>query len=816
MTIQKRYIFSIHFFFIIATGIHGFAQSSVTIYSDKENDSIKAIVNLLKGELQKAGNTIYLDDCSRFEGKGIFLDYCSGKKNKEIKNKGAEAVVVKSSNNSVYISGNSAIAVEHGIFIYLEKLGYRYFLPHPDWYIVPTKPSLFPSFSYLGEPSFLHRRIWYSYGTGSKSATVDYYFWMKANRFGSSIFANFGHAYDEIVSRNWETFKKHPEWFFPKLTNTEKMPSDPKFNLADESLVQFLIDDALKVIEEKRKKGDPSYKVISMMPSDGPGTCSSPACLKLGPTITDRVFYLVNRVAKAVRKKYPDVWIGGMSYSEYATPPTKKLEPNTIVNIATAFNPSGYSLDQLIKLWSEKAGKTGLYDYLSLYNWDKDIPGQSQASSADTYVNILRKYYKLGIRSFEAETTVGISKGLGHYLIGRLLWNINDDTKKSGEEFFNLCFGSIETEMKALWKEWDSYPFKTVREKDLANWIDIITEAVRKVNDPKIRKRVFHIKSYLYYLSLYNDFISDNSEEKRIALLTFSNRMTDYASFAGYPALWDLGNGTGIPGFKYNDPNAKYRHNTSAVTENEITQGLSKARSRMKVITGLRKFTFSKSFKIAPGAEKWKGRIGDGTNDQNAFWMGADFIMKIEKQGKLNYIDFIGGFSTTVYEKPITISIYPYNPSGIPSGKSIFKYDYNGVRTVKRISLASLKPGNYIVHITDPAEIFRPKFSPAIAHSLIVTPQQQLKGTYANHLFLYVPPGTKKFSVLKYEAKFLTPTGRVVDLANKIVEEAEVTVKPGEEGIWKLTFFSGELYFEGLPPVMGTVADRMLIPDNVK
>ncbi|MBK9938144.1 MAG: hypothetical protein IPP02_07070 [Chitinophagaceae bacterium] len=126
-------------------------------------------------------------------------------------------------------------------------------MPHPDWHIVPIKVNLFGSFNYIGEPSFLHRRIWYSYGTGSDKANADYEFWFKANRLGTSVYANFGHAYDDIVYRNWDVFKLHPEWFFPRLNNTTKIPDDPKFNLADESLVQFIISDALKVIESRKK-----------------------------------------------------------------------------------------------------------------------------------------------------------------------------------------------------------------------------------------------------------------------------------------------------------------------------------------------------------------------------------------------------------------------------------------------------------------------------------------------------------------------------------------------------------------------------------
>ncbi|MBK8698259.1 MAG: hypothetical protein IPN29_01305 [Saprospiraceae bacterium] len=71
-------------------------------------------------------------------------------------------------------------------------------------------------------------------------------------------------------------------------------------------------------------------------------------------TITDRVYSLINRVAKAVNQKHPGTLISGMAYSEYSAPPTKKLEPNTFVSIATAFNYTKYSTEQLIQEWSKK------------------------------------------------------------------------------------------------------------------------------------------------------------------------------------------------------------------------------------------------------------------------------------------------------------------------------------------------------------------------------------------------------------------------------------------------------------------------------
>lgn len=808
-------------FILFSFGLYGNvnAQTRITIYANQaNNDTVLKAIKVLQGQLgSNSAATFEIKDERLFSGSGILLSaqpaswprFADG-----LKGKSVEAVSVKSSKKGITIVGNSQLAVQHGVFIYLDALGFRYYFPNPDWYILPSVTSFFPKIERLDDPSFVHRRIWYSYGTGSPKAEADYNFWFQANRLGTSVYANFGHAYDDIVYRNWEVFKKHKEWFFPPLANTATMPADPKFNLADESLLQFVIEDAVKRIEAKRKAGDQSYKMVSMMPSDGLGTCNTPACLRLGSTITDRVFYFSDRVAKALRQKYPDVWIGGMSYGEYAEPPTNKLEPNTYVNIATAFNSSKYSTEDLIRLWSQKAGRTGIYDYLSLYNWDWDMPGQSQASHYTRYINTLKKYYNLGVRGFEAETNVGINKGIGHYLISNLLWDMKDDWKKREAEFFSLCFGNVADDVKKIWKDWESYSFKYVRDKDLADWIDALNDVVKKTQDVRIQKRLFQMKAYLYYLVLYNQFSKSKTEENRIKLLSYGYKMTDLAIFAGYPSLWDLGNGTGLPGFSYNDPNAKYKLNKQPVTEQDIESALAGYRRLVKKQDRFREFPLTSQFKLAPVAEIWKPEASGKSDENNSLWMGADYLIRIARQGKDNYIDFAGGFAKTS-DKPIRITISKYSPDMQADKEVVLTYDYKQMEVNERIVLDKLVPGYYVVNVVDYSKIFKPHFSISIAYSLIITPGQQLKG-YANHLYIYVPEDVSKFSVTKYEAKLVTPTGRVVDLANKIVEEAIVDVKPGEHGMWKLIFFSGELYFEGLPPVMGPVANRMLIPDNVK
>ncbi len=170
--------------------------------------------------------------------------------------------------------------------------------------------------------------------------------------------------------------------------------------MTKEDLVQLIIRDTEKQIETSLKGKTQLYKMISLSPSDGLGTCNSPACRALG-TMTDRVFYLVNRVAKAIQKKYPSSLIGCLAYGEYINPPSKNVEPNVFVGVTTAFNSSKLSTEQLVEGWRKKerwlvfmitsAGISGILMYL----------GQSLASKPADVIKSIKKYYAKGVRAYD-------------------------------------------------------------------------------------------------------------------------------------------------------------------------------------------------------------------------------------------------------------------------------------------------------------------------------------------------------------------------------------------------------------------------------
>ena len=56
-------------------------------------------------------------------------------------------------------------------------------------------------------------------------------------------------------------------------------------------------------------------------------------CRKLG-TATDRVIHLANQVARGLRAKYPEAWVGLYAYSSHRLPPTIDVQANVYVQVA--------------------------------------------------------------------------------------------------------------------------------------------------------------------------------------------------------------------------------------------------------------------------------------------------------------------------------------------------------------------------------------------------------------------------------------------------------------------------------------------------
>ena len=281
-----------------------------------QEEEINEIASTLQNELKKTGIALERSAIHLFRLTQADL------KKYDLGNKPADAFYIKTNSQSIDIRSQSVAGLRNGIYWYLQRLGFRFYFPGETWQYIPQHEAVFKTLERTVTPSYSHRRIWYAYGTGSEKADKEYRKWADANLLGGDE-VNTGHSYDALVNRNKNVFLQHPEYFAQKVEKG-KIPPNPKFEPGNEQLVQLLINDAFTQIETRKKKIGQPPGMISMDPSDGGGFSTSASALKIGGP-SEQTFYLANRVAKAIRDKYPAIKVGLYAYNLHAAPPKFEL-----------------------------------------------------------------------------------------------------------------------------------------------------------------------------------------------------------------------------------------------------------------------------------------------------------------------------------------------------------------------------------------------------------------------------------------------------------------------------------------------------------
>ena len=734
----------------------------------------------------------------------------------ELKNYSPEGFYINAG-KKVVIVGNSALALQHAVFVYLEQLGFRFFLPGEVWHVIPQISTPLVRFKKLAQPFYITRIL--ANGNGynkNKKVENDFNFWAKANRLGGSFPIRVGHSYQTIVSNNIEVFKQHPEYFADQVDKTGS-PYAAKFNVANKKLVELVIEDAKKRQRVFKQTGQ-VINMVSMEPSDGGGFCTSPECLKIGST-SDQVFYLANAVAREFRKEYPGIWIGTLAYNEHIEPTKYDLEPNIFVMVTNGFNRSKYSTTELLEIWNKKAKKIGVYEYLSVYAWDNDLPGRSNATNLDFLKKSIEAYYKSGARVYLGETTIGwASKGLGQYIISKLLWDYRLNVDSLADDFYSKCFGKAAPVMKRLYKSWEASPDGLISDNALGEWLGWVNEADQMVSDNLIKERLNYIKIYLHYLVLYRKLKTNPTIENLNQVMGFAYRTVDVSAFATVPAM------TSLPfysGFKGNGLYDKKEHvwmrNAKPISPKELNSLFMNDLKSVKKVEGLRTFEYGKKF-YKNEKMKIASKMKPG-NTAPSFTGETSFLVRIDKQSKDNFFEIKSGYAARPADaKTVKIKVYKYSQYQALKDEAdiIFSAEQSEKLIEKKISLQTLEAGDYLLKVEDQFKMFSLKFSPPVTFSVIMSAEKSLltsSVTGLNTFYFSVLPGTKRFIIHKTKVlKLMSPAGRLLEYMNNNQESIVVEVKENETGLWQIFGQGGHLHIEGVPPYLGVIPEKMLLP----
>lgn len=452
---------------------------------------------------------------------------------------GEEGFVIKVKGENLLILGNTPQGVQHGVFALLEAMGCRWFFPDPVWTIIPRKRDLRIDVDLREKPVFKWRNIWYEWGAPTPTLRQNYEEWVKHNRLGGSFPVDCGHAYERYIPSS--LFSEHPEWF--SLVNGKHQPT--QLCVTNPEMQRFLIEKILAIFRQ-----EPQRAMLSIEPNDGGGYCECEKCRALG-SVSDQVFYLANIVAKAVRKEFPNKWVGLYAYAFHSEPPRFNLEQGVYVEITTGFRYTSLSFEEQVRKFRERGATLGVYDYFSVFPWDWDLPGSAKAGRFYELAKDIKRYHQLGFVSLTAESSCNWGpNGFGYWMASKLMWNPRLDPRDLFRDFCQKAFGRGAPYVSKIYERWAKGERFSPRQLKLS-LLDL-QEAYNKENDPGVRKRLNQLAMYLHYLRLWLDYEHSarwdewgnlvNPPEEIIKrahdFIVFSRRIMDTGVIHAFPLLF--------------------------------------------------------------------------------------------------------------------------------------------------------------------------------------------------------------------------------------------------------------------------------------
>ncbi len=699
---------------------------------------------------------------------------------------------------NLWLVGRTPLGLQNAVWEFFHKIGYRQYFPSVRWEIWPSRDSLAVAFDEERGPSFFIRLL----TVGVKTATWPQNHlmveeWKKRNHLISGFRLETGHVYQDIVRRNQDHFKAHPE----DLLENDKLDASRSSVL--DLVGQYALDDLQK---------NPWKDSVSMDPSDGGGwRKDSPV-----GSPSNQAVILANHVARVIQARFPGRKVGIYAYNEHSSPPDKAVDPNVIVSIATSFILDGKTTPELIEGWRKKGATLGIRDYLSVFSWDRDLPGQSVASNVSKLAKELHFYHAQGIRYWRSEgSTAWGPHGLGYYVASRLLWNIGEDPLALMEEFYTTAFGAAAPEMKVFYETYLSGERQPLISSDLiGRMYRSLQSALEKADSPAVVNRIEDLIIYTYYIEQQTAYQNAEGKERAIAyeaLARFSYRarerniINSYAVFRNFPRR-DPGL-SGLPGatakdHPFKDETPIGHEELVAIVEQGIAgnpiAGFDPVGYSTRLIPGLVEGVPSPS--TAPIRVR-------GINQLHLFAPSAETRFEFAVRGGLIYRNR-GPVRLRLYSSRNVLVDEPVDEQEIPADTEV--HTVHLTTPFQGLHRLEVSDGRDLTEINWPS-------GQAVTLPMVRNGGVTLYGTHT--LGFYVPHGTVAVAGYASRSKgsIRLPDGDVALRFDDLKEAGyfSVDVPGGADGKWwQLTSNGGKLLLT-VPPYLARSPDELLLPEEV-
>jgi len=334
-----------------------------------------------------------------------------------------EGILLRTLGNTVIITGEGHVGIQHAVHTFLESLGCRYLWPGELGKVVPYREALHaPELNRRESPQMCMRNLRSISASSDRSQGGLVRLGVSTKHYGEMIRAGSmtlqkGRGWPgwhrlgirELVYRGhsftgyWEGHgKEHPEWFALQPTGIRDQSvssSRPRFCHSNRQLIDQVIKDKCAELE-----AEPGQAGVALGLPDGGQTsfCLCGNCRKLDPvdaqerqfldcsvgvqwrfsyrSLTDRVLWFSNEIAKGVAARFPDKYLSYDVYSAYSAPPVA-VRPHPNLLIACVPGSSMYRSEEsrerqfrFLAKWASFGNRMFLRPNILLANWSTVVP----------------------------------------------------------------------------------------------------------------------------------------------------------------------------------------------------------------------------------------------------------------------------------------------------------------------------------------------------------------------------------------------------------------------------------------------------------
>ena len=366
---------------------------------------------------------------------------------------GDEGFVIRTVGPRLVIAGAPRRGTMYGVYSLLDEyLGCRWFTAAISR-IAKRDPLTLPEINDRVIPRLIYREPFWS-----EAFDAD---WCARNRMNSSAsrlseeqggkitYYPFVHSFYTLIAPD-KYFATHPEWF--SEINGKRTAEHGELCLTNEAMLQEAIRNVKGWIRDH-----PEATIFSVSQNDWEGWCTCKNCLALEEregSHSGPILQFVNRIAEAVEKEYPHVWIDTLAYWYSRKPPkTLKPRPNVIIRLCSIECCFSHPLDGCnseenrafvrdLRGWHQICGRNQLFiwDYATNFgNYPQPLCNiRSLRPNIRTFVeNGVIGIFEQGCYT----TTGGEFAELKAYLMARFLWNPDYDYETALTEYLNAVYG---------------------------------------------------------------------------------------------------------------------------------------------------------------------------------------------------------------------------------------------------------------------------------------------------------------------------------------------------------------------------------------